>query len=64
MKEITPRTEEVYQYLLSRAKRIADTTHRDICEHFGWKSTNAAARHLRALEESGAIRRNGRRIEV
>lgn len=32
-------------------------TCREICEHLGFPSTNAATDHLKALEKKGAIRR-------
>ena len=34
-------------------------TRRELCEAFGWASTNAAASHLKALERKGYIQRLG-----
>lgn len=34
---------------------------REVCEHFGWTSTNSARVHLRELEHDELITRRGRR---
>lgn len=58
MSDLTPRQAAVLQYLedFSRSEGYWPSI-RDIQKHFGFRSTNAVAGHLRALETKGAIRR-------
>jgi repressor LexA len=66
--KLTPRQKEILEYLrgLQQAGSGAPT-YREIAEHFGFKSTKAAADHVVALEKKGHVRRRGGRsrgIEV
>lgn len=54
---VTERQAEIYQFLRDFvSERGFPPTLREICGHFGWTSTNAAAEHLRALERKQLIR--------
>ena len=53
---ITPRQKAVLEYVDGHIKQYGFApAHRDICNHFGMKSTRSAAVHLRELEAKGAI---------
>lgn len=56
---LTLRQREVLGFVEARiSERGAPPTLREICEHFGIKSTNGAADHLAALERKGVITRD------
>ena len=56
MRKITKRQEEALQYIQSYTKLNGyPPTNRDMCSHFGFKSTNAAADLIKALELKGYI---------
>jgi len=59
---LTPRQSEILEFLheFQRKERIAPT-YREIGDHFGFKSTKAAADHVYALEKKGYLRRHSRR---
>jgi repressor LexA len=65
---MTDRQAEIYQYLRDFvSERGFPPTLREICKHFGWTSTNAAAEHLRAIEKQQLIRiheRQARGIQI
>jgi len=53
----TPRQRQVYEYLRSYIHRHGSApTYEEIRRHFGFRSYNAVQKHLRALEERGALR--------
>lgn len=57
---LTDRQKEVFDFLKSYTDEEGyPPTIRDICSEFGFSSTNAASRHLNALEKKGWIERNG-----
>jgi len=67
MEDLTPRQEEVFDFLLdSLEKRGYPPSIREICEHFRFSSTRAALRHLEALQKKGFISRGSgaRAIQV
>lgn len=54
-----PTSKEVLKFIFSfQAKNRYSPTMSDICEHFGFKSTNAAHRHVIKLEKQGDIERS------
>lgn len=54
---LTERQSEVLEFIRRYlAERGFPPSVRNICDWFGWRSTNAAEDHLRALERKGAIR--------
>ena len=56
MRKITKRQEEALQFIQDYTKLSGyPPTNRDMCRHFGFKSTNAAADLLKALEIKGYI---------
>lgn len=59
---LTPRQAEILEFLheFQRTERIAPT-YREIGDHFGFKSTKAAADHISALEKKGYLRRHSGR---
>lgn len=60
--DLTERQEEVLSYLENCIADGLPPTHAEIAKHFGWKSPNAAAVHIRALEKKGRLEPgNGRR---
>lgn len=60
--DLTSRQAEILDFLheFQRTERIAPT-YREIGEHFGFKSTKAAADHVYALEKKGYLRRHSGR---
>jgi repressor LexA len=67
MKNLTPRQEEVLEFILETLQgRGYPPSVRDICEAFGLSSTRGALRHLEALEKKGYISRDpgARAIQV
>ncbi|MCF8083884.1 MAG: transcriptional repressor LexA [Deltaproteobacteria bacterium] len=60
--DLTPRQTEVLEFLheFQRTEKIAPT-YREIGDHFGFKSTKAAADHVYALEKKGYLRRHSGR---
>jgi repressor LexA len=61
MNSLTPRQQQVLQFIRDYVRDHGfPPTMRDIAAGFGFKSTNAAATHVTALEKKGAIRREGR----
>ncbi|NNF07422.1 MAG: transcriptional repressor LexA [Candidatus Eisenbacteria bacterium] len=58
MKRLTPRQQQIYDYLASHLDDHGyPPTLREICAEFGMKSTRAASDHLHALERKGFINR-------
>jgi repressor LexA len=58
----SPRQIEVLAYLSSyQQANESPPTVREICQHFGWRSENAAHSHLRALTELKLVARPGPR---
>jgi repressor LexA len=58
MHNLTPRQQEIYEYLASHLEDHGyPPTLREICSEFGMKSTRAASDHLLALERKGYIAR-------
>lgn len=56
MRSLTPRQQEIYDYLASHLRENGyPPTLREICANFGMKSTRAASDHLNALERKGYI---------
>jgi repressor LexA len=57
-KEPTPRQQQVIDFICeySAASNGAPTV-REICNRFGFKSTNAARQHLRLIEQKGYLKR-------
>lgn len=52
-------TEKVQDYLVEYFKKeLTMPTVRQICRKFGWKSNNAAFKHLKVLEDVGVIRKH------
>ncbi len=68
MHNLTPRQQEIYEYLASHLENHGyPPTLREICSEFGMKSTRAASDHLLALERKGYIARTrdrSRGIEI
>jgi repressor LexA len=68
MHNLTPRQQEIYEYLASHLEDHGyPPTLREICSEFGMKSTRAASDHLLALERKGYIARTrdrSRGIEI
>jgi repressor LexA len=57
MAKLTHRQHEVLEFIRTRQRREgAIPTVREIAEHFGFASPNAAAQHLRLIEKKGHIR--------
>ena len=62
----TDRQQEVLDFVRERTA-ICGPTVREICDHFGFRSSNGAMCHILALERKGLIRRRAgqtRGIEV
>jgi repressor LexA len=58
MDTLTPRQEEVFEFILETLERRGyPPSIREICEAFGLSSTRGALRHLEALEKKGFISR-------
>jgi repressor LexA len=58
--ELTDRQREVYEYLLAFSREnLYQPSHREIADHFGWSSPNAASEHLTALERKGWLELGG-----
>ena len=56
MKDLTPRQSEVFAFICKHVGNAGrPPTRREIADHFGWSSANAAEDHLRALSRKGAI---------
>ncbi len=55
--DVTPRQLEIYRWI---ERFIADKhyppTRAEICDAFGWSSTNSAEQQLRVLEKRGALK--------
>ncbi len=67
MRELTPRQEEVLDFVLEKLERSGyPPSVREICEALGMSSTRGAQRHLEALERKGFISRapGARAIQV
>jgi len=59
MKPITGRQREVLRFVAAHVNgRGYPPTLREISEHFGWTSDNAARDHLEALEAKGCVERD------
>lgn len=57
MTDLTETQKQVLSYIHERLQDPGwAPTFREICDHFGWNSTNSAACHLEALERKGYIR--------
>ncbi len=57
MVELTRRQREVLEFVMDQQRhRGAIPTVREIAEHFGFASPNAAAQHLRLIEKKGYVR--------
>lgn len=54
---MTERQQQVYDFVAERCQAGKPPTIREICSHFGFTSTNAAADHLKALERQGLLQR-------
>lgn len=56
--ELTARQQQVVDFISDfiSSQGFGPAT-RDFCEHFGWKSPNAVAQHLKLIEKKGFIRR-------
>lgn len=68
MRELTKRQEEIFNYILGsvREEGVIPSV-REICQHFGFASTNAVNDHLNALAKKGYINRRpglARNIEI
>lgn len=60
-KPLTERQRQVYEFIRGRALRgVPSPTVREMCSHFGIRSPNGIASHLRALEKKGLIVRDTR----
>lgn len=56
MNDLTKKQAEVMKFLRSFIKREGyPPTRQEICDSFGWKSTNNAEQHLRLIEAKGYI---------
>ncbi|MBN1347531.1 MAG: transcriptional repressor LexA [Phycisphaerae bacterium] len=56
MPTLTPRQRNVLDFILDRRRDGSVPTVREIAEHFGFSSPNAAAQHLKLIEKKGYIR--------
>ena len=57
MSNLTPRQAEILEFLKEfRQDEGSAPTYREIADRFGFKSTKAAADHVRALEKKGYVR--------
>lgn len=64
---LTDRQLEVYVYLIEFTREhFYQPSCKDIADHFGWRSPNAAQEHLRALQRKGWVRLTGeaRAVEI
>lgn len=52
---LTPNQARVLAYIRQRILEGMPPTRREIAEHFGWRSANAAEDHIKALCRKGAI---------
>jgi repressor LexA len=60
--KLTIRQSQILDFLFEfQLKERMSPTYREIAEHFGFKSTKAAADHVFALEKKGYLRRHGGR---
>ena len=60
MKKLTSKQYLILDFLKRKVDPdIASVSLRDICAEFGFKSKNAAFKHLEALEKKGVIKRCG-----
>ncbi|MDZ7665097.1 MAG: transcriptional repressor LexA [Desulfotignum sp.] len=60
--KLTKRQSEIFHFLCEfMENEKMSPTYREIADHFGFKSTKAAADHILALEKKGFISRHGRR---
>lgn len=57
MKHLTALQANVLRFIRERAETGVLPTIRELADHFGWASVNAATCHLKALERWGYIRR-------
>ncbi|NDF04788.1 MAG: transcriptional repressor LexA, partial [Betaproteobacteria bacterium] len=56
MKLLTPRQQEILQFIQSHLRQTGfPPTRAEICKALGFRSPNAAEEHLKALERKGAI---------
>ncbi len=57
-KVLTSEQKKVFEFLVATQRETgAPPTVREICTHFGYRSPNNAAQHLRLIEKKGYIRR-------
>lgn len=57
---MTPRQQQVLDYLQDAHRNNEPMpTIREICDHFGWKSTNSALQMLEGLRAAGHVDRRG-----
>lgn len=53
---LTPRQQLVLDFMVDRVRLDGrPPTMREICTHFGWRSTNAASNNLRVLRDRGLL---------
>ena len=67
MKELTDEQQRIFEFLRDQLDSGFMPTVREIASQFGYKSPNAAAQHLRLIEQKGYIRRTqgkARGIEI
>jgi repressor LexA len=63
--ELTPRQQQILEYLATvQQERGAPPTLREIAAHFGFRSMNAAAAHVRALRRKGWLTAEPRRART
>lgn len=56
MDELTPRQQEIMDFIQSAQQTLGETpTLREIADHFGFRSMNAAQDHVKALVRKGAM---------
>lgn len=53
---MTERQSQVLEYIKQHQAQTGNCqTAKDICQHFGWRSPNAATCHIKALRKKGYI---------
>ncbi|MCC8190387.1 MAG: hypothetical protein LIP77_07085, partial [Planctomycetes bacterium] len=56
MRDLTPRQQDIFDFILTSLREDgAIPTVREICQAFGFSSTNAVNSHLEALTKTGYI---------
>lgn len=53
--ELTPIQRQLLRFIADRQERHLTVSMTDICDKFGWASSNSAWSHLAALKTKGAI---------